>query len=288
MILFDTLKIGEEEIAGVMELINARDESGNVVPFTEGDQLLIEYFVKVAAFALERGKQTREMILRMIEMSKLRDPHETGNHVRRVGAYAIEIYESWAHKKNIALEQIKHIKDSLRIAAMMHDVGKVAISDLILKKPGKLSDAEYAIMKEHTVLGARLFVKMTDTDDKEGFSKLDVLSADVALDHHEKWDGTGYPGKMVNPNSDPIKFGLGKKGNEIHWAGRIVSLADVYDALIMRRVYKEPWPEEKVKEYIRNESGKQFDPEIVEAFFAVYETIETIRKKYADEDPSHS
>jgi response regulator RpfG family c-di-GMP phosphodiesterase len=259
-----------------------------VVPFTEGDQLLIEYFVKLASFTLERGKQTREMILRMIEMSKLRDPHETGNHVKRVSAYAIEIYESWARKNNRSDDDIKHVKDSLRIAAMMHDVGKVAISDLILKKPGKLDPAEYEVMKEHTVLGARLFVNKTGSEDAGSFSKLDLLSADVAMNHHERWDGAGYPGKMENPNRDPIQFGSGKKGAETHWAGRIVALADVYDALIMRRVYKDPWPEEKVKEYIRSESGKQFDPEIVQAFFSVYETIERIRKKYADEDPEHS
>ncbi len=281
-------RISEERIEGVMEIINARDEEGNVIPFTDADKLMMEYFVKVATFALERGKQTRELILRMIEMSKLRDPRETGNHVRRVSAYAIEIYENWAKKNNLPLDTIKKEKDNLRIAAMMHDVGKVAISDLILKKPAKLDEQEYEIMKSHTVLGARLFTDMGEMDSENSINplnaQLDTLSAIVALSHHERWDGKGYPGKIKEIHKDPVEYGEGKKGREIHWAGRIVALADVYDALMMKRVYKEPWSEEKVKEYIQEQKGTQFDPEMVESFFDVYETIEAIRKRFSDDE----
>lgn len=145
---------------------------------------------------------------------------------------------------------------------MLHDVGKVAISDKILKKPSKLDDEEYKIMKRHSKYGADLF----DPD----ISDLDAMCHDIALNHHEKWNGTGYP--------------KGLKENDIPFAARICAIADVFDALISKRVYKEGWNEEEVLEYIRNASGKDFDPELVEAFTQVYETVSAIRRKYPDVD----
>ncbi|MGC8770720.1 MAG: HD domain-containing phosphohydrolase [Brevinematia bacterium] len=263
-----------QNVVGVMQIINALDEEGNITPFDDDDKMFVTFFANNASVAIERAKMTREMVLRMIKMAELRDPKETGNHVNRVAAYTIEIYERLAKKKNTPLSEIKKTKDALRIAAMLHDVGKVAISDTILKKKGKLTDEEFKIMKLHTVYGARLF--------KNSMSEMDIISREIALNHHEKWDGSGYPGYIDNIFSDEIKFGKSKKGEEIPLFARIVALADVYDALISERVYKSEWNEEEAKNYILSQKGKHFDPEVVDAFFEIYDVILAIRKKYSD------
>ncbi len=157
---------------------------------------------------------------------------------------------------------------------MLHDVGKVAISDTILKKKGKLTNEEFKIMKFHTIYGARLF--------ENSLSEVDIISKEIALNHHEKWDGTGYPGYIDNIFADKIKFGKSKKGEEIPIFARIVALADVYDALISERVYKSKWSEEEAKSYILAQRGKHFDPEVVDAFFEIYDVILAIREKYSD------
>jgi hypothetical protein len=171
---------------GVMQLINCMDSGGNIIPFPESDQPLVIHFASNAGLAIERAQATRNTLLRMISMAELRDPKETGAHVNRVGAYSVEIYEAWAKAAGISDEEIEHNRDLLRMAAMLHDVGKVAISDIILKKPARLTIDEFVIIKSHTWLGARLI--------KDGQSDFDSVAMEVALNHHEKWDGTGYPG----------------------------------------------------------------------------------------------
>jgi len=263
-----------QNVIGVMQIINAKNNKGEIVPFTERDKMFVTFFANNASVAIERAKMTREILLRMIKMAELRDPKETGNHVNRVASYSIEIYEKWAKKKGISLKEIKQTKDILRIAAMLHDVGKVAISDTILKKSGKLSQEEFEQMKLHTIYGAKLF--------ENAVSDWDALSAEIALNHHERWDGKGYMGRITKIDKETYVSGPGKKGEEIHILGRIVALADVYDALISERVYKEAWPEDEVLKYIKEQSGKHFDPEIVDAFFSIYDVIKAIREKYAD------
>jgi HD-GYP domain-containing protein (c-di-GMP phosphodiesterase class II) len=262
------------KIVGVLQIINALNDKGEVVSFTEQDQLVLSYFSNNAAVAIERAMIAREIILRMIKMCEFRDPSETGAHANRVAAYSAEIYQKWALLKNIPEAEIKKTRDVLRIAAMLHDLGKVAISDVILKKPGKLNDAEFQVMKYHTIHGARFFENPN--------SDLDVISAEIALNHHERWDGRGYPGKIANIFEEKVSLGTGKQGEEIPIYGRIVALADVYDALMSKRAYKEPLPEDQVLEYLRAESGRQFDPDVVEAFFAIYEVIIAIRQKYQE------
>lgn len=273
-ILAVPLVTSKQNVIGVMQIINAKTKSGRIRPFTEKDKIYVNFFANNASVAIEKAKMTREIILRMIKMAELRDPKETGNHVNRVASYSIEIYEKWAKNKNIDYKEIKKVKDNLRIAAMLHDVGKVAISDTILKKPSKLDYNEYEIMKKHTIYGARLF---------NGDSEWDNMAADVALSHHEKWDGTGYPGVIDNIYDDNYKVIRGKKGEEISIYGRIVALADVYDALISKRVYKEPWSTGDVINYIKQQSGKHFDPEVVEAFLSIYDIIDAIRNRYPDQ-----
>ena len=239
------------------------------------------HFANMAAVAIERAQMTRAMILRTIRMAELRDPKETGAHVNRVAAYAVAIYEVWAGKRGVPQDVIDKNRDILRMAAMLHDVGKVAIADAILKKPGRLDDAEREVMKQHTIMGARLF--------SDRYSEFDEAAAIVALNHHEKWDGTGYPG-FVNVNDGKVLPGYEnsdgtarpKKGEEIPVFGRLVALADVYDALGSRRAYKERWDEAQVLEELRVCSGTYFDPEIVETFFSCIETIRSISERYPD------
>jgi HD-GYP domain-containing protein (c-di-GMP phosphodiesterase class II) len=274
-ILAVPLITSQGKTVGVMQIINPLTQDRHPACFTSKDQMVLSYFADNAAAAIERAQMTQEIILRMIKMCELRDPKETGVHANRVGAYAAEVYHQWASMRGVARKDIKRTKDLIRIAAMLHDLGKIAISDLILKKPSKLNPEEFGIMKYHTIQGARLFYHQE--------SELDALSAEIALNHHEKWDGTGYPGKIADLYQDNAPLGIGKQGEEIPIAGRIVALADVYDALVSRRVYKNPWTEEMTLDYLKSQAGKHFDPEVVEAFFAIYDVITAIRAKYQEE-----
>jgi len=270
------------EMLGVLQMINAKDPEGNVAPFTKEDEMLVLHFATNVSTALQRAQMTRAILLRMIRMAELRDPKETGPHVNRVAGYAVEIYERWAQKHHISQHEIEQNRDNLRMAAMLHDVGKVAISDIILKKPARFTDEEYEIMKSHTYMGARLFI------DKQ--SEFDEMAQLVALTHHENWDGSGYPGHIEVDTADPLHLmqqkteSTGLKGEEIPLFGRIVALADVYDALISHRVYKEAWSEEKVYEEIRHLAGTKFDPELVDIFFEVLPNIKSIASKYPDQE----
>ncbi|MDX9898884.1 MAG: HD domain-containing protein [Spirochaetia bacterium] len=275
------LKTQNGVVLGVIQIINAMDPDGKVVPFTKSDETLVTHFASNATVALQRAYLTRSMIIRMIRMAELRDPKETGAHVNRVAGYAVEMYERWAYKQGLEKNEVEKNKDLLKLAAMLHDVGKVAISDLILKKPARFTPEEYIVMQTHTCSGARLF------DDPQ--SDFDTIAAEVALTHHENWDGSGYPG-WVDPiagciiNSDENGKPRGRIGEEIPIWGRIVAIADVYDALMSRRVYKEAWDESAVLDEIRSLSGSKFDPEFVEAFFDVLPRIHDIRERHPDED----
>lgn len=263
----------QEKVIGIIQIINAKNGKGKIIPFTREDEYLVFLFANQAAIAIERAQMTREIILRMIRIAELRDPEETGTHVNRVGAYSIEIYQHWAYKNNIPEKEIEKVKDILRIAAMLHDVGKVAISDSILKKKSRLSKKEYHFMKMHTVHGAKLF--------KDSNSDWDDMAAEIALNHHEKWDGSGYPGYLDDLSCDTVSFGTGKKGRDIPLTARIVALADVYDALMSFRSYKDEWPEERVLAYIESQKNKHFDPELVDTFMEIYDVIRAIYNKYS-------
>ena len=177
---------------------------------------------------------------------------DTANHVRRVAAYSALLGEKYGlSSEDIAL---------LQAAAPMHDIGKIGIPDAILNKPGKLSDEEYEKIKHHTVIGQRIL----HTSDR----KLMSSARAIALQHHERWDGTGYP--------------CGLKGEEINLLARICALADVYDALSLGRVYKAAWPKEKVLRFIREERGGMFDPRLVDLFFENLDELEAIKFRLSD------
>jgi len=184
----------------------------------------------------------REIILTLAETGEMRSK-ETGNHVKRVAEYSAILGKAYG----LCPEEILLLKD----ASPMHDIGKIAIPDSILLKPGKLTDVESTEMQSHTTLG----FEMLNHSDR----KLLKTAALVAVQHHEKWDGTGYP------------YGL--KGEEIHIYGRLLAIADVFDALICKRVYKDPWPIEKIVAMFIESKGKDFDPEIVDVFLKVKDAM---------------
>jgi response regulator RpfG family c-di-GMP phosphodiesterase len=276
------LENSSRAILGILQIINAQDGAGTITRFSEQDERMMHHFAAVAAVALERAQMTRALILRMIRMAEMRDPRETGPHVNRVAGFAVEIYEQWALRHHVESKVIDKTRDVLRMAAMLHDVGKVATSDLILKKPARLNAEEYESMKLHTVQGARLFLnQQSDFDEAAGI---------VALNHHERWDGQGYPGHIDFRTGRPVQGFMapdgrarGKKGTEIPLFGRIVALADVFDALSSKRTYKEAWDEKNILSQIEQNAGTHFDPELVEIFFSRYAMLRSIQKRYSDE-----
>jgi len=280
-ILTIPMKTRRSDVIGVLQLINAKNAKGDIVRFPKSAEPLLIHFANIAAHAIERANMTRSMILRTIEMARLRDPKETGTHVQRVASYSAAIYDVWAMQQGIPEREIEREKDLLKIASMLHDVGKVAIADIILKKPDKLNDREFEMMKQHTWLGAKLFA---DT-----FSDYDEASAVIAMNHHERWDGSGYPG-FVDPATGKPILGFetspgkarGRKGEEIPPFGRIVAIADVYDALSSARSYKDAWEEDRILETMRSEAGTHFDPEMIESFFFALDVVQNIKERIPD------
>lgn len=273
------LKTSAGQILGVLQIINAKDSEGNVTIFDDESVEFIKQFASSATQALEHTYLTSNMIKRMQRMAEFRDPKETGTHVERVSDFSLEIYDQWADNHQIDQTTRMKFRDTLKIAAKCHDLGKVGVSDIILKKPGpgRFDLQERAIMMGHTCVGAQLFT--------EPESDIDIMSRDVALHHHEWWDGSenGYPG-----NIDYVKYEIGTpvqdfkplKGEEIPLSARIVAIADVFDALSHKRVYKSAWSVDDAFIEIQNLSGKQFDPELVLAFLQVRERITSINASY--------
>ncbi len=178
----------------------------------------------------------------------------TGEHVRRIGRWATAIARELLARGDCGGEADDQFCELIGLASMLHDVGKVAIPDQILRKPGKLHPEEMAQMREHAAIGGRI---LRDASGAVGGRSYLTMGAEIAESHHEKFDGSGYP--------------LGLAGDAIPLSGRIVAVADVYDALLHRRPYKEAWEPAAVVDLIRAESGRHFDPRVVDAFVAVLE-----------------
>ncbi len=266
------LKIKGGSLLGVIQIINAKDEEGNIISFSDEAELLISHFATSAVQVLQRAYLTSSMVKRMLKMAEFRDPKETYPHVERVSSFSLEIYDRYAFNHGIPYDEQEKYRDLLKIGAKFHDVGKVGISDIILKKVyPRFTEEERNIMKGHTCIGAQLF------DPAE--SDLDIICRDIALHHHDRWDGgdSGYPGK-IDLNDFSIKDGLLPKsealqGSEIPLAARIVAVADVFDALSHKRCYKDSWSVEDSFNEIYNSAGSHFDPEVVEAFSQIKDRI---------------
>jgi HD-GYP domain-containing protein (c-di-GMP phosphodiesterase class II) len=254
---------GNKPIA-VLQLINSKDASGKIKPFDESDIRYVNLLAGQTMPFLTRSIMTQRLIDSMLKMSSMRDPLETGAHVNRVGAFAAEIYHSWAEKHGVDEDTLRIEKDTIRLAAMLHDIGKVAVPDAVLKKPGKLTEEEYDIIKTHCVSGASMYANAD--------SKIERMAYQITLHHHQRWDGTGYTGDPAEP---PLK------GEAIPLPARITAVADVLDALVFSRVYKSAWTFDDAAAELVKGAGAQFDPEVVDAAIAVSDTLKAIVARYS-------
>jgi putative two-component system response regulator len=206
----------------------------------------------LAAGSVAGGGISDEVLFEVLaRVSRLRDD-TTGSHVRRMALYAVEIARQ--------LGQPSDYLDALRLAAPLHDIGKIGVPDRILNKRGALDPEEMSVMRRHAAYGAAVL--------RGSGSKVLEMARQIALSHHEKFDGSGYP--------------QGLRGEAIPLEARIVSVADVFDALTTRRPYKEPWPVAVATDHIRRESGAHFDPQVIDAFVAVLPQIVRISEALAD------
>lgn len=251
----------EGAIIGVYQAINKLTNKNR---FTAKDQerllLAASYTGKQLEAAMLREEielTQKEIIFTLAETGEMRSK-ETGNHVKRVSEFCRII----ATKSGLDDNQI----ELLRNASPLHDIGKIAIPDAILLKAGALTDSDREIMKSHTTLGYEML--------KHSERRLIKAAASIAYEHHEKWNGKGYP--------------RGLRGNEISLFGRIAAIADVFDALACERVYKKAWPVQKIVTLFQEESGEQFDPDLVPVFLDNIDEMVDIKDKLKDTLPDSS
>lgn len=206
------------------------------------EQLIIQRTAELEA-------SQRSAIFMLAEAGDYNDT-DTGVHIWRMAEYSAAIAS--------ALNWKAEDSEMLKLAAPMHDTGKIGIPDNVLKKPGKLDAQEWMIMKTHSEIGYKILSK--------SHTPIFQMASEVARFHHEKWDGSGYP--------------KGLSGSDIPESARIVAIADVFDALTMKRPYKEAWPVEKALEEIRNCAGTHFDPDLAEIFFSIEAEIRKIKQRW--------
>ena len=199
-------------------------------------------------------------------LAEYRDP-ETGGHIKRTQNYVKVLAKQLKQHPRFRDDLNDDVIELLYMSAPLHDLGKIAVPDHILQKAGKLTDEEFAEMKKHTNYGHDA---LRITEQKLGEDSFLRYAREIAYTHQEKWDGSGYP--------------TGLKGDEIPISGRLMALADVYDALISKRVYKPPFPHEKAVEIIVEGKGNHFDPDIVDAFIELEQTFRNIALSFADHD----
>lgn len=246
----------ENKVVGAFQALNKLTNINNSFDKDDLDYLRIaaDYSGKIYE-GMKRQEEIlntqKDLIYSIAEMVEKKS-EETGNHVKRVG----KISEVIAKQMGLSDEEVTLISH----ASPTHDIGKIGIPDAILNKPAKLDDKEFKIMQKHSQIGYEMLNRFK--------GEIVEAAAIIAHEHHEKYGGGGYP--------------MGKKGEEIHIYARIVSLADVFDALVSDRCYKPAWPLEKVYSYLEENKGIQFDPKVVDAFFAAKDKILEINKVYCD------
>ena len=210
--------------------------------------------------ALQTTELTLELIVRLAES---KDTEDTGPHLDRVRTFAKLLAEQMMKDAAFRAKVHPRFADLLYRTSPHHDIGKIGIPDTILLKPGILNDEEWVIMKRHTTIGASTFSEALKKYPSADFLQ---LAYEITLCHHERWDGSGYPN--------------GLKGEDIPISARIVALADVYDAVVNKRVYKSAFPHDVAKRMIMEQSGKHFDPAIVQAFSDCEKEFASILEQY--------
>jgi len=234
----------EGQCVGVLELINHLDPGGRVTPFADENCSGVSSLASMAAVTIhnsllqEQLKQAQlDCIIRLSVAAEFRDDN-TADHIRRISRSSALIAA--------AMDLPKDYVEMIQAASPMHDIGKIGIPDSILLKPGPLTRIERQLVQKHTLIGGEILAEPPNA--------LISMAREVALTHHERWDGNGYP--------------CGLSGEDIPLCGRIVGLADVFDALVSQRCYKDPIPIDGALEIIRSEDGKHFDPAVTAAFFS--------------------
>ncbi len=242
-ILAIPIKSPTAECLGVLELFNALDSRRRPTRFRQVEKSGLPPLVSLAAVTMHNSllqsqlrEAHRDTIIRLSIANEFRDD-DTGNHVRRISDTCAII----ARRMGIG----SHVEDVIRFASPMHDIGKIGISDQILRKPGPLTVQQRLTMQQHTLIGAAILA--------EAKNEMIAMAHDIAISHHERWDGKGYPNGLA--------------GENIPLSGRIACIADVFDALLSKRCYKDAYPLEKAVDIIRQGRGRQFDPNVADAFF---------------------
>lgn len=208
--------------------------------------------------------RTRDaVIFGLAKLAESRDP-ETGHHLERIALYSTRLATAMRRHSKFRNVVTRSFVNSIGISSALHDIGKVGVEDSVLLKPGPLTPEEYHRIQQHTVLGGECIRQIQR---RVGDPMFLELSREIALHHHERWDGEGYP--------------QGLAGEEIPLSARIVAVADVYDALSVRRVYKDPYSHEVCVEKIRKEAGQHFDPDIVDVFLSIHQQFEEIASRFA-------
>jgi len=222
-----------------------------------------------AAEALRQRQQlvrTRDaVIFGLAKLADSRDP-DTGDHLERISIYCTTLCNAMSRNPKFKDQVTPSFMRLIEISSALHDIGKVGVEDRILLKPGPLTRSERADMETHAAIGGAC---LNEIEQRLGSTNFLQMAREIAFAHHEKWDGSGYP--------------RGLKGHEIPLSARIVAVADVYDALTSRRVYKEPYPHEECVQAIRHAAGTQFDPDIVEVWLTVSDKFAEIARRYATE-----
>ncbi len=243
------LRNNANKVLGVFHVANKNDGT----PFDKKDEGILLLLATLASGAIEIAKLYQdvhvaqlETIYRLAVTAEYRDQKDTRSHLRNISLLSYTIA--------LALGLDKKRAELIKNASPLHDIGKVALADNILLKPAKLTSQEYEIMKSHTIYGGRIL--------EGAHSKILQMAHKMSLYHHEKWNGTGYP--------------KGLSGEEIPLEARIVTVADVFDALCMKRAYKKAWTVDDAYNYVLEESGISFDPQIVEAFKKVFPSIKKL------------
>jgi adenylate cyclase len=235
--------------------------------------LLLSFVLRFAASQRRAQRWRRQLenarqvaIESMAAVAETRDP-ETGAHIKRtqhyVRAIARRLQRTGHHAQTLSKEYI----DLLFLSAPLHDIGKVGVPDHVLLKPGPLTADELKIMRRHAEFGRKIILSMAAHIEGDNFL---LIAGEIAATHHEKWDGSGYPD--------------GLRGADIPLSGRIMAVADIYDALISRRCYKDPFSHERAKALMREMNETTFDPEVLHAFFAIEPEIVEIAARFQDEE----
>jgi cyclic di-GMP phosphodiesterase len=253
-------------------MVTSREDVSDLVKGMDAgaDDFITKPFVKEElAVRIRAGErissfETRDIVIfSLARLVESRDS-ETGYHLERIRYYSKELTIALSKTNNPPEEIDALFLDNIFLTSPLHDIGKIGIPDYILLKPGRLDEEELEVMRKHSIIGFN-----TINEALKKYPKADYLrmSADIAISHHERFNGTGYPN--------------GLKGEEIPLSARIVALADVYDALVSKRIYKEAYQHGMARTIIEKERGKGFDPMVVDAFFACEEKFREISVRFS-------